>query len=267
MGAIHELVRRAAPTLSLVLVVLGLAAFAAIAVLSLLLVTGVLTFEEQIGPVSIAYLGLGAWLVATGHLGSRAGTIPNGARWGLFAALYVGYPFWAVRTSRLIIRPLVAPGNERLVDCAAWQGGSDMYTWLVALHLVGFALFIAMHGVSMWVAFRIRGEPNRDVVAALLGLSSRGNQVMYLGFLLLGIGGLGAAAQAGWLTAGWVVASYVVLTVVILLMYMIGAGFYYPLREGLEGTEKTPRLDDAELAVRLQNRRPETLALIAERGC
>ena len=141
-----------------------------------------------------------------------------------------------------------------------------MYTWLVALHLVGFALFIAMHGVSMWVAFRIRGEPNRDVVAALLGLSSRGNQVMYLGFLLLGIGGLGAAAQAGWLTAGWVVASYVVLTVVILLMYMIGAGFYYPLREGLEGTEKTPRLDDAELAVRLQNRRPETLALIGGAG-
>ena len=100
--AIHGLVRRAAPTLSLAVVGLGLASFAAIAVLSLLLVTGVLTFEEQIGPVSIAYLGLGIWLVATGYLGSRAGTIPNGARWGLFAALYIGYPFWAVRTSRLI---------------------------------------------------------------------------------------------------------------------------------------------------------------------
>ena len=100
--AIHGLVRRAAPTLSLALVGLGLASFAAIAVLSLLLVTGVLTFEEQIGPVSIAYLGLGIWLVATGDLGCRAGTIANGARWGLFAALYIGYPFWAVRTSRLI---------------------------------------------------------------------------------------------------------------------------------------------------------------------
>ena len=85
------------------------------------------------------------------------------------------------------------------------------------------------------------------VVAALLGLSSRGSQVMYLGFLLLGIGGLGAAASVGWLTATWVVASYVVIVVVILLMYMVGAGFYYPLRDGLEGTEKTPRLDDAEL--------------------
>ncbi len=79
--------------------------------LSLLLVTGVLTFEEQIGPVSIAYLGLGVWLVATGYLGSRARTIPNGARWGLFAALYVGYPFWAVRTSRLIDPPARRAGG------------------------------------------------------------------------------------------------------------------------------------------------------------
>lgn len=141
-----------------------------------------------------------------------------------------------------------------------------MYAWLVALHLVGFALFMAMHGVSMWAAFRVRGEPNRDVVAALLGLSAKGNQVMYLGFLLLGIGGVGAAAQVGWLTAPWVIASYVVLAVVILLMYIVGAGFYYTLRDGLVGTAKTPRLDDAELVARLHNRRPEALTLIGGVG-
>lgn len=102
--AIHALVRRVAPALSLALMVLGLASFGAITVLQLLLVTNVLTFEEQIGPVSIAYLGLGVWLVASGYLGSRAGTIPNGARWGLFAAIYIGFPFWALRMSRLFDR-------------------------------------------------------------------------------------------------------------------------------------------------------------------
>ena len=102
--AIHALARRAAPALSLALLVLGLASFGAITVLQLLLVTNVLTFEQQIGPVSIAYFGLGVWLVASGYLGSRAGSIPNGARWGLFAAIYVGYPFWAFRTWRLIDR-------------------------------------------------------------------------------------------------------------------------------------------------------------------
>jgi hypothetical protein len=141
-----------------------------------------------------------------------------------------------------------------------------MYSWLVVLHLVGLAVFLVAHGVSMWVAFRIRGEPNRDLVAALLGMSARGSQAMYLGLVLLGIGGLGAAASAGWLTAGWVVASYVTVVVIFVLMYVLGAGFYYPLREGLEGTEKTPRFDDAELVARLQNRRPEALAAVGGLG-
>lgn len=141
-----------------------------------------------------------------------------------------------------------------------------MYQWLVFLHLVGLALFLTMHGVSMWAAFRIRGEPNREVVAALLRLSAQGNRVMYLGFLLLGIGGLGAAANVGWLTAPWVVASYIVLAAVILLMYIVGAGFYYTLRDGLVGTEKTPRLEDAELVARLDNRRPEALTAIGVAG-
>jgi hypothetical protein len=136
-----------------------------------------------------------------------------------------------------------------------------MYPWLVALHLLGLVVFLACHGVSMFVAFRVRREPDRAVVAALLGLSSRGNQVMYLGFLLLGIGGLGAAASAGLLTAPWVVASYVVVVVTLVAMWAMGAGFYYPLREGLEGTPKTPRLDDVELRARLSgSRRPEALA-------
>jgi hypothetical protein len=138
-----------------------------------------------------------------------------------------------------------------------------MYAWLVALHLIGFAVFLVCHAVSMWVAFRIRGEPDRAVIAAMLGMSARGNQAMYAGFVLLGIGGLGAAAIAGWLTAPWVVASYVVLAVTLVAMWAMGAGFYYPLRDGLEGTDKTPRLDDDQLRATLAaSRRPEALAAI-----
>ena len=138
-----------------------------------------------------------------------------------------------------------------------------MYAWLVLLHLVGFVVFLLCHAVSMWVAFRIRGEPDRAVITALLAMSSRGNQVMYLGFILLGVGGLGAAAIAGLLTAPWVVASYVVLAVTLVAMWALGSGFYYPLREGLEGTAKTPRMDDEQLrAVLAGSRRPEQLAAI-----
>ena len=58
-------------------------------------------------------------------------------------------------------------------------------------------------------------------------------------------------------------ASYVVLAVTLIAMWAMGSGFYYPLREGLEGTAKTPRLDDEQLrATLVGSRRPEALAAI-----
>ena len=135
-----------------------------------------------------------------------------------------------------------------------------MYSWLVLLHLLGLAVFLLAHGVSVFVAFRIRSEPNRAVVVALLELSRRAAQVVYLGLLLLGIGGIGAAWSAGMLTAPWLVASYVVLVVVLVVMFAIASPYYHGLRGELAGTDATPPLDDVALAVRLRSRRPEVLA-------
>jgi hypothetical protein len=141
-----------------------------------------------------------------------------------------------------------------------------MYPWLVALHLVGLVAFLVAHAAGMWVAFRIRGERDRAVIGAMLAMSSHGNQLMYVGLLALGVGGLGAAATADVLLAPWNVASYAVLALVLVAMYAIAGSYYYPLREGLEGTPKTPRLDDAALVARLQTRRPEILSVIGGGG-
>ena len=141
-----------------------------------------------------------------------------------------------------------------------------MYQWFVFLHLIGLVLFVAMHGVAMFVAFRIRSERDTNVAKLLLGMSSRANQVMYLGLLALGVGGLGAAAINGWLISPWVVASYAVLIAVFIAMYAIGAGFYYPLREALDGAKGTTPIDGAELGSRLSNRRPELLAVFGFGG-
>ena len=141
-----------------------------------------------------------------------------------------------------------------------------MFTWFVALHLVGLVMFVAAHGASMLIAFRIRGEQDRHVIAALLAVSLRGTQLLYVGLLLLGIGGLGAAATVDWLTTPWNLASYVVLVVVLSVMYAVASPYYMGLRAGLEGNDKTPRLDDEALAARLQTRRPELLAVVGGLG-
>ncbi len=141
-----------------------------------------------------------------------------------------------------------------------------MYPWLATLHVLGMVVFLVSHGVAMWVAFRIRGERDRDVIRVLLAMSTRGNQVMYVGLVLLGVGGLGAAASAGLLAAPWVVASYLVLAVILVAMFAIAGSYYYGLRDGLQGTSKVPRLDDEALAARLRTRRPEILAAIGGTG-
>jgi len=141
-----------------------------------------------------------------------------------------------------------------------------MYSAFVALHLLGFVVFLASHGVAMWVAFRLRQERERSVIRALLGMSAAASRLLYPGLLALGIGGLGAAATANQLTTSWVVASYVLLAVILVAMFGIAAPYYYGLRDALDGTDKVARLDDEALVARLRTRRPEVLAAVGGGG-
>ena len=81
---------------------IAVVAIAVIVVLQWQLVTGVLTFEQQIGPVSVAFLALGVWFVLSAYLG--AGRLPYGIGIGVLAALYVGYPVLAFRLGRSLWR-------------------------------------------------------------------------------------------------------------------------------------------------------------------
>lgn len=75
---------------------IGIAGILAIAVLQWLLVSGVLTFEEQVGFVMIALLVVGIWLVITGYLGRSTGNIRRSLLMSVLAAFYLGYPIWAI---------------------------------------------------------------------------------------------------------------------------------------------------------------------------
>jgi hypothetical protein len=93
--------RSTRPGLVVLSALVALAAIGAIAVLQWQLVTGSLTFEEQVGPVSVAFLALGWWFVISGYLG--AGILPYGVGIGALAALYVGYPLLAYRLGRSLV--------------------------------------------------------------------------------------------------------------------------------------------------------------------
>ena len=137
-----------------------------------------------------------------------------------------------------------------------------MYQALVLIHLVGVVVMAVAHGVSIFAAFRVRRETDPGIVAALLSMSKSAVMVLYVGFLLLAIGGFGAAWQSGVLLAPWAIASYVVLGVVIGVMYSVATGYYVRLREMAGGEASDP----GALRAALDTRRPEVLAVVGTSG-
>lgn len=111
--AIHALTRPSAPAAAAIVAGLGLAGIAWVVLLQGLLVGGALTFEQEIGPVALGYLALGAWFVAGGWMVGRSGAFePEGFKrggWmGLVGASYLGFPIWAFWIRRRFRRLSVA---------------------------------------------------------------------------------------------------------------------------------------------------------------
>ena len=148
---------------------------------------------------------------------------------------------------------------------------AELFPWFVLLHLVGLVIFVACHGVSMFVAFRIRSQREPRAIAAAMEASSMAIGPMYLGMLLLIVGGLGAAAGANLWGEPWIIASMVVLVVVIAVMYSVATPYYGRLREavGLRAPKgQTPQVTvtEDELAKMLDTRRPEILLAVGGIG-
>lgn len=150
----------------------------------------------------------------------------------------------------------------------------DWYPWVVVAHVVGAFLFVFAHGVSAFVAFRLRGERRPDHVATLIGLSSASINVMYLGLLLLLAAGIVAGFMGDWWGSAWIWASIGVLVAVIAAMYLVATRYYIAVRhavgisapqDGKASPPPTP-LSAEDLDALLTSRRPELLSLIGGLG-
>ena len=144
----------------------------------------------------------------------------------------------------------------------------QFYSWFVFAHLAGLVLFAICHGASAFMAFRIRGERDPAIVASILQTGALSIGPMYVGLLLLIVGGLGAAAGLNLWGEPWVIASIVVFIAVLVLMYAIASPYYMALRKALEerGPDGHPTMEPAALARQLDTRRPEILALVGTVG-
>jgi hypothetical protein len=136
--------------------------------------------------------------------------------------------------------------------------------------------FVALHGVSMGVWWRVRRERDRAKLATLLGLSVGLMVPMSVALLLLLASGLLVGVAAAWWFNGqwWLWASVGLLVLIVAVMTPLLAIPFSNMRRGLgmpsqadlkAGTVPTP-VSDAELETLLADRKPAVGAAIAIGG-
>jgi hypothetical protein len=102
--ALHRLLQARAPFLSKLAMLIGILGMMAVVVLQFLLIVGVLSFSEQVGPVTFALVVVvGAWLVITGYLSRSTGKLPRSMLVSILAVPYFGYPVWAFWLGRHLL--------------------------------------------------------------------------------------------------------------------------------------------------------------------
>jgi hypothetical protein len=109
----------------------------------------------------------------------------------------------------------------------------DIYPWVVLLHIIGAFLFVASHGVAMWMAVQVKHEQDRARLSALLDLSSMSLAGLYVGLLLLLIGGIWAGIMGSWFAKAWIWLALVLLIAIAVAMYMVATPYFRSLRSAL----------------------------------
>lgn len=151
---------------------------------------------------------------------------------------------------------------------------SELRPWIVYIHIAAAFAFVLAHGVSVWVAFAIRANPDPARVRTLLDLSGSSLMAVYISLLVILVAGIVAALQAEQFGQGWTWTAIVVVVIVVGAMYGLGSSYYGRVRNAVGERSYGDKADapapvpvpPEELAVILATRRPELLAAIGGIG-
>jgi uncharacterized membrane protein len=146
--------------------------------------------------------------------------------------------------------------------------------WIVFLHVLGAFMFVAGHGVSMFVVFQVRRETDRTKLTALLDLSGWSLGVAGIGLLILFVSGIVAGIVLNSWAQTWLWVALALFIVIALLMTPVGGTYLRNLRlaigqapRGAKPGDPPPvPATDAQLAALQDSRKPELLLLLGAGG-
>jgi uncharacterized membrane protein len=146
--------------------------------------------------------------------------------------------------------------------------------WIVFLHVLGAFMFVAGHGVSMFVVFQVRRERDRARLAPLLDLSGWSLGVAGIGLLVLFVSGILAGLVLGSWGRWWIWVALALFVVIGIVMTPVGGTYLRNLRLAIgqrprnakPGDADPVAVSDGELVALQASNRPETLLLIGAGG-
>lgn len=102
--ALNRIMAAYNPALMRFITITGILALLITVGLQLLLIFGVLTFEQQFLWIALSIiLGIGSWLVITGLTARATGRLPHSFLMSVVAVSYFGYPIWAFWLGRRLL--------------------------------------------------------------------------------------------------------------------------------------------------------------------
>jgi hypothetical protein len=143
------------------------------------------------------------------------------------------------------------------------------HQWIVFIHVVGVIVFLIGHGVSVFVAWRLRTERDAAAVRTLLDLSRRSLNFMSVGLIVWFLGGVAAGFSGGYWTSGqlWIWASLVIAIVLVGMMTPMGRFYFNRIRSAVGVDPKTNTaqpnfvVDQGSLEAAIASGSPQLLAV------
>jgi MFS family permease len=107
---------------------------------------------------------------------------------------------------------------------------SNLYSWVVFLHVVGVFGFLLAHGATAAIAFTLGKERKPERVRTLLDLSSATRGLMYWSLGLLLAAGITAGFMGSWWRHGWIWTAFALLVLTVVVAIVGAARHYRELR-------------------------------------
>lgn len=123
------------------------------------------------------------------------------------------------------------------------------FNWVLFAHIASVFVFLAAHGVSMVVMYRIRGERDRAKILTLITLSGATTLPMYVALGAIVISGVLAALKLESFGHWWVWVAIAILVVTIGLMTAVAKPYFAKIKLACQVRPSgVPRTSDDELA-------------------